>query len=117
MVLISATHTAKWESDAREFEGTGLKESEQLLSKIAADFVAVAGFQNLAGVEIILEIGKKGVAFDFTVDAGEEEFRAAGQERGVELGAAYDVEAAAVGRFFDGVKGAKQSDSFVVGFP
>ena len=33
------------------------------------------------------------------------------------MGAAYYLEAAAVGRFFDGVKGAKQSDSFNVGFP
>ena len=117
MVLVSATHTAKWKSDARGSEGTGLRESDRLLSKIAADFVAVPGFQNLAGVEIILKLGEKSIAFDFPVDAGEEEFRAAGQEGGVELGTAYDVEASAVRRFFDGVKGAKQSDSFDVGFP
>jgi hypothetical protein len=71
MVLGSATHTAKWKSNARESEGAGLRESERLLPAMAVDFVAVPGFQNLAGVEIILELGEKGVAFDFTVDACE----------------------------------------------
>jgi hypothetical protein len=69
--LVSASHTAKWKIDAGESEGAGLRESERLLSEMAADFVAVPGFQNLAGVEIILKLGEKGVAFDFTVNAGE----------------------------------------------
>jgi hypothetical protein len=71
MVLVSTTHTAKWKSDARGSESTGLTGRDRLLSEMAADFVAVARFQNLACVEIILELGKKGVAFDFTVDACE----------------------------------------------
>ena len=87
-----------------------------LFSAVAANFVAFAGFENFAGVEGVFELGEEGVAFDFAVDAGEEEFGAARQEGGVELGSAYDVELAAVGGFCDGVEGTEDSDSGDVGF-
>ena len=70
-----------------------------LFSAMAADFVAFAGIEDFAGVEGVFELGEECVAFDFAVDVGEEEFGAAGQESGVELGSAYDVELAAVSGF------------------
>ncbi len=82
---------------------------------MAADFVAWAGFENFAGVKDAFELGEEGVTFDVAVDACEEEFGAAGQERGVELGSAYDVELAAVSGFFNGVEGAEHGDSGDVG--
>ena len=82
---------------------------------MAADFVAWAGFEDFAGVEGAFELGEEGVACDVAVDACEEEFGAAGQERSVELRSAYDVELAAVGGFFNGVEGAEHGDSGDVG--
>lgn len=87
-----------------------------LLFAVAADFEVLAGFEDFAGVEGVFEFGEEGVAFDFAVDAGEEEFGAAGQEGGVELGSADDVELPAVGGFCDGVEGAEDGDSGDVGF-
>ena len=87
-----------------------------LFSTVATDFVAFAGFEDFAGVEGVFELGEEGVAFDFAIDAGEEEFGAAGQEGGVELGSAYDVELAAVGGFCNGVEGTEDGDSGDVSF-
>ncbi len=88
---------------------------EGFFAEVAADFVAWAGFEDFAGVEGAFELGEEGVACDVAVDACEEEFGAAGQERGVELCSAYDVELAAVGGFCDGVEGAEHSDTSDVG--
>ena len=82
---------------------------------MAADFVAWAGFEDFAGVEGAFELGEEGIAFNFAVDACEEEFGAAGQEGGVELGSAYDVDLAAVGGFFNRVEGAEDGDTGDVG--
>ena len=88
---------------------------EGFLAEVAADFVACAGFDDLAGVEGAFELGEEGVAFDIAVNACEEEFGAAGQERGVELGSAYDVKLASVGGLFNCVEGAEHGDSSDVG--
>ena len=64
---------------------------------VAADFEFGGGEEDFARVELVLESRKEGVAGGFEVHAGEEDFGAAREERGVEFGAADEVEIFSLG--------------------
>ena len=72
-----------------------------------ADFEFGGGEEDFAGVELVLEGWKKGIAGGFQVHSGEEDFGAAGEERGVEFGAADEVEIFSLGRGGDFLERAK----------
>ena len=71
----------------------------------------VAGEEDFAFVEVLLEGGEEGVAGGFEVHAGEEDFGAAREERGVEFRAADEVEIFSFGRGGDFLKGTEGSNS------
>lgn len=76
---------------------------------MAADFEFGGGEEDFARVELVLKGRKEGVAGGFEVHAGEEDFGAAREERGVEFGAADEVEIFPFGRGGDFLEGAKNS--------
>jgi len=78
---------------------------------VAVDLELVGGEEEFAGVEVGLEGGEEGVAGGFDVHAGEEDFGAAGEEGGVEFGAADEVEVFFGGRLGDFVEAGNDSDA------
>jgi hypothetical protein len=64
---------------------------------VATDFVIGSGFENLTGVELVLKFGKPRVARDVDRNAGEKDFRAPREKRGIKLRAADHIKLATIG--------------------
>ena len=77
---------------------------------MAADFELVAGEEDFAFVEVLLEGREEGVAGGFEVHAGEEDFGAAREERGVEFRTADEVDIFSLGRGGDFLGGTEDLD-------